>query len=97
MGSRSRREGANQTQIVIDDLPPIGDREAIRVFAASFDGYQHFGSFEACASAVKAKRRESLLDLRNELFFSFRSSHHRGTDDFVETYSTLLPHFRKFL
>ena len=84
-------------EINCKDLPEINDREAIRVFATSFNGYDHFGSFAECSQAAKAKSRCSLEDLRNELFFSFRASHHLGTDDFAEIYAELLPLFRKIL
>lgn len=53
----------------VEDLPDVNDREAIRLFAADFDGYQHFGSFQACAAAAKAASRDSIASLRNELFF----------------------------
>ncbi len=79
------------------DLPKVGDRNAIREFAASFNGYQHFGSFKACAEAAKAMRRETLLDLRNELFLSYRASNHVGDDGFVNAYAELYPLFLRAL
>ncbi|MEM9937955.1 MAG: hypothetical protein AAF768_03835 [Pseudomonadota bacterium] len=81
----------------ITDLPDPTDRQAIVLFAASFRGYEHFGSFEACAEDAKRQRRETLIDLRNELFFSYRASNHRGDDGIIFTYRELLPHFRRLL
>ena len=79
------------------DLPSAEDDCAIFRFAMTFDGYATFGSFEACAAEAAAGRRESLTDVRNELFFSARASRHSGDDAFVETYRALLPLFHEFL
>jgi hypothetical protein len=55
-------------------------------FALSFNGYQHWGSFEKCAAAASRARREEDLDklnmtgLRTELFFLARMVHHSGED-----------------
>jgi hypothetical protein len=75
-------------------LPDPDDSEAVFEFAMLFNGYERFGSFEACAEAAKAKRRETLDDLRNELFFEARASRHRQDEDFVEVYRDLLPLLR---
>lgn len=77
-------------------LPPIGDRRQILAFASSFNGYEHHGSFEACADAAAKKDRNSLDALRNELFFSYRASNHRGDDGFVKTYEELFPLFQQY-
>lgn len=80
------------------DLPDPDDRESIREFAATFRGYKHFGSFEAGATEAEAQKRETLIDLRNELFFAYRASNHLGDSDFmISTYRNLLPHFRRLL
>ena len=63
----------------------------------SFDGYARLGSFEASAEAANARRRSSLDDIRNEMFFSARASRHGGDDEFVRTYSELLPLLRERL
>lgn len=81
----------------VDDLPNEEDLAGIAAFAASFNGYEHFGSFRACAAAARSRQRLTLVDLRNELFFEYRGSHHRGDDDFIETYKELLPYFRACL
>ncbi len=75
----------------VDDLPDPTDRDAIVAFALSFNGYQHFGSFHAASDAAQASKRQTLVDLRNELFMAFRGSNHRMDDDFLETYRELLP------
>ncbi len=63
----------------------------------SFDGYKHFGSFEAAAENAKAMRRESLTDLRNELFMSARASRHSDNDMFLVKYNELLPLFKQII
>ena len=78
-----------------DDLPDANDPTAIFEFAMSFNGYEHFGSFEKCCEAAKSRSRASLDDVRNELFFECRASRHRGDDRFVERYVELLPHFER--
>jgi hypothetical protein len=79
-------------------LPPLNERQAIVAFAASFNGYEFHGSFAACADAAKAKRREVLEDLRNELFFAYRAGNHLGDPHvLVSAYAELLPHFERML
>jgi hypothetical protein len=80
-----------------DQLPDPSDRNAVFDFAMSFNGYEHYGSFESSAEAAKSGRRESLDDLRNELFFEARASRHRGDDEFLRAYSELLPLIRQKL
>lgn len=75
-------------------LPDPDDAEAVFEFAMSFNGYEHHGSFEACAKTAKARRRDTLDDLRNELFFEARASRHRVDEDYVEVYRELLPLIR---
>lgn len=77
------------------ELPPENDPAAVFAFAMSFNGYDHFGSFEASADAARARTRDSLVALRNELFFEARASRHRGDDLFLETYRDLLPFLRE--
>ncbi|MGC5799346.1 hypothetical protein [Sphingomonas sp. NFX23] len=74
----------------LPDLPGENDRDAIFTFAMTFNGYEHFGSFEAAADAAKSRDRSSLELLRNELFFAARASRHRDDDRFVDTYQDLL-------
>lgn len=78
-------------------LPAVDDRGAVFSFAMTFDGYKHFGSFEAAAANVRGRPRATLTDLRNELFMSARGSRHRGDDKFLETYRELLPLFQQVL
>jgi hypothetical protein len=79
----------------LSDLPGENDRAAIFKFAMTFNGYEHFGSFEAAADAAKSRDRSSLEHLRNELFFSARASRHRDDDLFVNTYQDILPLLRQ--
>ncbi|WP_422377748.1 hypothetical protein [Roseibium sp.] len=82
----------------LSDLPDPEDREAVIAFARSFRGYQVFGSFRACADAAFARRRETLADIRNELFFEQRSGNHAGgSQSTIALYQELLPYFRQFL
>lgn len=81
----------------IEDLPDANDRAAVAEFSRSFNGYKHFGSFQAAADAANGQRRETLEDLRNELFMASRGSHHRGDDEFLDTYRELLPFFERLL
>ncbi len=78
-------------------LPPLDDPKAIFEFAMTYNGYEEHGSFNACAGAALAKRRATLTDLRNELFFACRASRHSGNNGFVEAYAELLPLFEQFL
>lgn len=74
-------------------LPPLGDAAAIFEFGMTFNGYEAFGSFEACAAAANARKRETLDDLRNELFFACRASRHCDNDSYLSTYAELRPLF----
>lgn len=77
-------------------LPDEGDLEAILIFALSFNGYEELGSFEASAAAAQLKKRATLRDIRNELFFAARASRHGGDGHFADLYLELLPMFRKW-
>lgn len=81
----------------ITDLPDPTDPAAIFEFAMTFDGYEHFGSFEASAEAAESEDRSTLDLIRNELFFEARASRHRGDDLFVDSYQRLLPLFTSYL
>ncbi len=83
------------SRLRIEDLPDAADEGAVADFSLSFNGYQHFGSFHAAADAAEAQKRETLNDLRNELFMAFRGSRHRMDDLFLETYRELLPHLKQ--
>lgn len=67
-------------------------------FAASFNGYTHFGSLGQSADEAMAKKRATLVDLQNELFFFYRAANHQGNPGgVVEFYRELLPFFQNVL
>jgi hypothetical protein len=77
-------------------LPDPDDPRAVFEFAMSFNGYEHFGSFDKAFTEARLRRRQSLVDIRNELFVEARSSRHRGDDEFVDRYRELLPLFQSY-
>lgn len=79
------------------DLPDPEDAKAIFAFAMSFNGYERYGSFEKSSALAKQRPRQTLEELRNELFFVARASRHVGGDRYVELYRELLPLFRLIL
>lgn len=79
------------------DLPAADDRRAVFAFAMTFNGYEHYGSLEASVSAAREKKRESIDDLRNELFIAARASRHSDSDAYLTRYAELLPYFRKLI
>jgi hypothetical protein len=78
-------------------LPVPSDPQAVFEFAMSFNGYEHFGSFERAFAEARLRRRQSLVDLRNELFVEARSSRHREDDEFMARYREVLPLLQKHL
>jgi len=62
-----------------DEDPGIGR------FAATFNGYQDWGSFEKCADVAdihaKDLRALTLTELRTSLFFYFRALNHASFED----------------
>lgn len=95
--SKLERETRLSFDISIADLPDPSDAKAVFSFAMSFNGYEAFGSLEACSKAAREKSRLSVKDLRNELFFAARASRHSDSDAFLRIYAELLPLFRKLL
>jgi len=88
----------SEERLSLTDLPDPDNRDAVFQFARSFKGYQVFGSFRACADAAEAKRRETLADIRNELFFEYRFCNHTGEfESILDLYRELLPHFRRLM
>jgi len=82
----------------LGDLPDPEDQEAVKLFARSFNGYSHFGSFKRASEEANAERRKTIVDLRNELFMAYRTGNHLGDHDFTcKAYSVLYPHFRRLL
>jgi hypothetical protein len=75
----------------IEHLPEPTDAGAVFKFAMSFDGYEIFGSFAAAAENAGARKRESLTDLRNELFMRARASKLTDDNSFLACYRELLP------
>jgi hypothetical protein len=78
-------------ELTTELLPDAGDVQGVFAFAMSFDGYRHFGSFSASASNAREKARQTLSDLRNELFVVARSSRHVGNEAYIDLYIELLP------
>lgn len=85
-----------ETLVSEADLPDPNDAQAIFAFAMSFNGYEHYGSFEKSSAIANQKPRSTLNELRNELFFVARASRHVGGDRYVEVYRELLPLFRAY-
>lgn len=75
----------------LEHLPEPADEGAVFEFAMSFDGYEFFGSFEAAAENARARKRDSLNDLRNELFMRARASKHCDDSNLLASYRELLP------
>jgi hypothetical protein len=80
-----------------DTLPALGDEAGIFAFAMTFKGYEAFGSFEGAAKAARQKKRETLADVRNELFMAARASRHCDSTSYLATYEALLPYLKRFL
>ncbi len=75
----------------LSDLPEIGDDKTVWEFASSFNGYMHYGSFEAAASAARNSKRETLTEIRNELFMYMRATNHQGSGPKLPLYAELRP------
>jgi len=80
---------SNQDLTEQDLPPPDAQWWQIWEFALTFDGYDHWGSFDKCAeiancwAASYAQQQalpESLTELRTCLFFEQRRWHHFGRD-----------------
>jgi hypothetical protein len=83
--------------LTLEHLPEPADEKAVFNFAMSFDGYEHFGSFDAATNNARVRPRTTLTDLRNELFMTARASKHCQDDGFIARYIELLPLFKKLL
>ena len=83
--------------LTLGHLPEPTDKKEVFAFAMSFDGYEHFGSFEAAADNAREGTRATLTDLRNELFMVARASRHCQDEIFLDRYVELLPLFKKVL
>lgn len=76
-------------------LPSPTDEKAIRAFASSFEGYKYRDSNQELVKNIR--KRESLSDLRSELFLMWRATRHNEGIDIVEIYNELYPLFIKAL
>lgn len=84
--------------ISLNDLPSPTDSDGIKSFARTFNGYEHFGSFETCAQEAKLQKRDTFDSIRNELFFAYRAGNHTGDHNIVvAAYVELLPIFKKLI
>lgn len=69
------------TELRLEKVPlPEADLDCIAEFASSFNGYEHWGSFEKCAEIANAERHDSLTNVRTCLFFEVRRWRHYGDD-----------------
>jgi len=85
------------TDLTESDLPTSDAQwREIGRFALSFNGYEHWGSFEKCAAAANRWRHayraegslpDSLTELRTCLFFEQRRWRHYGLDPDEEAMS----------
>lgn len=81
----------DNSDLTIEKLPKPDDHESIFSFAMTFDGYKYYGSLEECAKQARRKARNTLSNIRNELFFSARASRHCDNDKYIQTYAELYP------
>lgn len=84
-------------KIELNDLPELGDETGIFAFAMTFDGYDAMGSFDEAAKSARQRKRESLEDVRNELFMAARASRHSDSKVYLAKYEELLPYLTRFL
>ncbi len=69
-------------ELNFEDLPSPGNRQSVLEFAQQFNAYAHYGSFKAAADAARHSTRQTVHELRAELFMAYRASNHLGTDGF---------------
>lgn len=68
-------------QLQLTDIPADdADLNDLIHFAHTFNGYEAFGGFEACAAIAEARDHSSLAHLRACLFFEARSWRHSDDD-----------------
>jgi hypothetical protein len=68
-------------QLQLTDIPADdADLNDLIHFAHTFNGYEAFGGFEACAAIAEARDHSSLAHLRACLFFEARSLRHSDDD-----------------
>jgi hypothetical protein len=65
--------------LLLDDLPlPNADWPEVWRFADAFNGFEHWGSFQARAEVANQQRGSTLTELRTCLFLECRRWHHYG-------------------
>jgi hypothetical protein len=63
----------------LNRLPlPDADWPEVWRLADTFNGYEHWGSFERCAEVANQRLESTLTELRTCLFFECRRWHHYG-------------------
>ena len=78
-------EEISNAALTLENVPDVdAPMERVSEFAASFNGFKHWGSFEKCAEIANAERHESLTELRTSLFFEWRRWHHFGDEPDAE-------------
>lgn len=66
-------------RLAVKQIPgPSANVEALMRFALTFSGYEHCGSFEACAEVANTRKHDTLSHLRACLYFEQRRWHHFG-------------------
>lgn len=72
----------SNAKLKLADIPTrlIRWDESAQTFALTFDGYEHFGSLEACARIANRKAPRSLTDYRTCLFFEQRRWRHMDSE-----------------
>lgn len=79
------REISNRDLQLADIPPPDAEWNEIGRFALTFNGYEHWGSFEKCAEVANRRLDGSLTELRTCLFFEQRRWRHFGYEPDEET------------
>ena len=72
-------QSITNSDLTPEDIPaPEAEWPDIWTFALSFNGYEHWGSFEVCGAIANERRHQTLTDLRTCLFFEQRRWRHFG-------------------
>lgn len=94
-------DAISNADLTLEIVPePDAAFDRISKFAASFDGYRQWGSFEKCAEIANAERHDTLTNLRTCLFFEWRRWHHFGDEpdaDAQEQWRGLVREIRRFV
>lgn len=77
----AKKPPASSASFRLEDVPDdSASWPTIANFAATFDGYSKWGSFERCAEIANARRHDTLDEVRTCLFFEQRRWRHFGED-----------------